>query len=109
MRWHLRNRDNDPVDPVPFIVVSLAAFLLTHGWGPLYLGALGFDPIPTFIILTMVLIILVGVAYYGFIWNATPEGTIFVSTHNRLTLLLYAITIGIGIMLLLALPFFFGP
>ncbi|MFC6786872.1 hypothetical protein ACFQFH_13590 [Halobaculum halobium] len=36
----LRNREGDPVDPVPFLVVAGMAFMIVFSAGPIYLMAL---------------------------------------------------------------------
>lgn len=103
-----RNRDGTPVDPVPLLVVVLTAFLITHAWGPLYLGALGVPMIPAFTILTGLFLVIVAVAYHQLVWTAHPERQGEVPAERRFARLVYAIVIGIGLVVLLALPFLVG-
>ncbi len=100
-----RNREGTPVDPVPFLVVVLTAFLITHAWGPLYLGALGFSTAGSLSLLTALLAVIVAVAYYRLVWLADPGKPRVASPDQRLSYLLYAIVIGFALLALLAVPF----
>ncbi len=100
-----RNREGTPVDPVPFLVVSLTAFLITHAWGPLYLLALGFTTAESLVALTALLVVVVAVAYYRLVWLVDPEKPRVASADQRLSYLFYAIVIGFVLLALLAAPF----
>lgn len=104
--FRLRNKAGDPVDPVPFFVAALTAFLVTHAWGPLYLGAFNVSLVPAYAILTVLYIGIVAALFYRLVWQYRPEARQEVPVEIRMRKLLYAIAIGIFIVLLLALPFY---
>ncbi|WP_255191191.1 hypothetical protein [Natronobeatus ordinarius] len=104
MRFRPRNRDGTPIDPVPFLVVALTAFLITHAWGPLYLGVLGVSPLVSLVVLTALLAVVVAVAYHQLVWTVDPDRP-SVGVDQRLSYLLYAVAIGIALIVLLAIPF----
>jgi len=101
----LRNADGTPVDPVPFIVAALTAFLVTHAWGPLYLQALGLALAPSLVVLTVVWLSIVALAYRQLIRENRPERRRQVPLELRVKKLAYAIVLGILLLLLLTLPF----
>ncbi|GAB3033322.1 hypothetical protein [Natronobiforma cellulositropha] len=98
-----RTRDGRPVDPVPLLVVVLTLFLLTHAWGPLYLGALGFSLPAALAIATAVFCCLSVVAYHRLVWRGGRERDPYSS--DPLSWLLYAVAIAVALAVLLALPF----
>lgn len=103
MRLGLTNEHGTPVDPVPFLVVVLTAFLITHAWGPLYLLALGVELLPAFVVLTALWLVIAGVAYDRLVRTVYPERPSV--ADGRLASLWYAVVSGFGITVLLALPF----
>ena len=105
MRFQLRNAQGTAVDPVPFIVTSLVAFLVTHAWGPLYLGALGVPLVPSLLILTALWVVIVAIAFRQLVWRYRPEHRAHVPTELRFRKFIYAIIIGCLLLLLLWLPF----
>ena len=100
-----RKRDGTPIDPVPFLVVVLTTFLITHAWGPLYFLALGFSVAQSLAVVTVLFAVATVVAYRQLVWTAHPLRQAEVPAEQRIKRLVYAIPIGIGSVLLLSLPF----
>ena len=100
-----RNRDGKPVDPVPFLVVVLTGFLVTYAWGPLYFAALGFTLVEALAVVTVLFLAIMAWAYHRLVRHADVASTRDVPTDHRLSWLLYAVAIGIALVVLLALPF----
>lgn len=97
------NKRGEPVDPVPFLVVALLAMTVVLSLGPVYL--LGFNVaynraigISVGVALSTVLI-----AYYRFVWTASPIIRAEVPAGVRFRKLLYAIVIGVVVTLVLAI------
>lgn len=64
----LRNREGDPVDPVPFLVVVGFAFLIVYSAGPLYLMELFGVDVPTALAgSTVVFLVTTAAAYVRFV------------------------------------------
>jgi hypothetical protein len=103
----LQNRDGDAVDPVPFLVVTLLAFLLIYAFGPLYLQAFGVTVDQGLAVCTAIFLPMAAAAYYQFIWTHSPERQGIVPAGVRFGRLWYAILILVALFVLLALPFFF--
>jgi protein-S-isoprenylcysteine O-methyltransferase Ste14 len=70
----LPNRHGAPVDPVPFVVVSGLAFMLSFSFGPLYGLAFGLS-LPTALAVSgMAFLVVAALAFYRQVWNARPTG-----------------------------------
>ena len=102
----LRNRDGTPVDPVPFLVVTLGVAMVSYSYGPIYLMALGFGLGDALLASGVVVTLATGASYHRLVWTARPEARAEVPAGLRLRRLLYAVAIGIAVLLLLALPLF---
>lgn len=99
------NRHGTPVDPVPFVVVSGLACMLSLSFGPLYGQAFGLS-LPLSILASVALSAAVTVAsYYWQVWDSYPlEDT---SVEIRFERLLYA-AIALGVIIVaLTLPILF--
>ena len=84
----LPNRYGTPVDPVPFVVVSGLAFMLSFSFGPLYGLAFGLS-LPTALAVSGIAFLLVAaLAFYHQVWAARPTGE--TSVALRAEQLLYA-------------------
>ena len=102
----LRNKHGTPVDPVPFYVVALGAFLVSYSYGPLYLMALGLGLGDSLLACGAVVSLAVGVAHHRMVWTARPDLSSEVPAVLRIRRLFYAVLIGVGALALLALPLF---
>ncbi len=103
----LRNSEGQPVDPVPFLVVTLLAFLLIYAFGPLYLQAFGVSVDHGLVVCTAVFIPTAVAAYYQFVWTHRPERRGIVTAGQRFGRLWYGLLILVALSLLLSLPFVF--
>ncbi|WP_101298067.1 hypothetical protein [Halegenticoccus soli] len=99
-----RNRRGTPVDPVPFLVVTALAFLVSFAFGPMYGRALGFPFSTAFGGSVAAFALLTAVAYYRLIWTARPDLRGEVPAQQRLLRLFYAMALLALLVLLLALP-----
>lgn len=99
MRFRLRNHDGTPVDPVPFLVVSLLGIPITIGWGPVYLLELGVPLGPAVSISVLLAVAIAAAAYHRYVLNARPEVRREVPVAFRVRRLLYAIVVGVVLML----------
>lgn len=99
MRFHLHNSEGTPVDPVPFVVVTLLAVPILIGWAPLYLLEWGVPPGPS-VSISVILCVGTGcVAYYRYVLMARPRLRREVPIEYRVRRLLYGIAIGVLILL----------
>lgn len=106
MRWpRPRTRDGEPTDPVPFLVVALTGFLVTYAWGPLYFAALGFTLLEALVVVTVLFLAITAGAYHRLVWHAGATNSREITVEGRLSWLLYAVAIGVALVVLLALPF----
>jgi Flp pilus assembly protein TadB len=100
----LRNRDGRSVDPVPFIVVSMLAFLVIYSFGPLYLQMFGITVDYGLAVCTGLFLLTTGAAYYSLVWTCRPDLPGFVGGVS-FGQLWYGILILIALVVLLSLPF----
>lgn len=98
-----RNRDGDPVDPVPFLVVTGFALLGSFTFVPVYCLALGVSM--EYSVGTGVLVFgtLTAVAYHRMVWESRPELLGEVPAETRLLRLVYGALVVGGVLLLLTL------
>ena len=99
MRLQLHNHEGTPVDPVPFLVVSLLGIPILIGWGPLYLLEWGVPLAPAVAISIVLSAAVVVVAYYRFVLTVYPELRAEVPVELRIRRLLYSIAVGVVFML----------
>lgn len=100
----LRNQEGTPVDPVPFLVVTATAFAICYTFGPLYFVALGTDLTTGVLTSTGVFLAATGGAYHQFVWTTRPDVPTVVDPSRRLWRLVLGAAVGIGVIVLLALP-----
>lgn len=98
MRTRPRNSEGTPVDPVPFLVVSLLAIPLLIGWGPVYLLEWGIPLGPAVSISVICSVAVVVGAYHRYVLTVRPEHREEVPAALRLRRLLYGITAGIALL-----------
>lgn len=100
----LPNRRGAPVDPVPFLVAALSGALACLLCGPPYLLALGVARVPAVGTAVAVALLLVGAAYYEFVWTATGPGDVARPIGPRLQQVGYAAAIAVAVGVGLSLP-----
>jgi hypothetical protein len=102
---HLRNAEGRAVDPVPFFVMALSAWLVSLSFGPFYLRfwGLGLD----------VAILGSGIlglacclgAYYRYVWTYRPGTRGEVPVASRMARIAYGMVIFALLLGALSLPF----
>lgn len=97
----LRNRDGTPIDPVPFIVVSLLAALILVSWGPLYLVEHGLGLRTAIAVSVGLALVTVGIAYHRYVWTMNPTVREEVPAVTRYRRLVYGVVIGVIVVLAL--------
>lgn len=105
---HLPNRDGTPVDPVPFLVVSLMAFAVSYAFGPMYFSALGLPLDWGVALSTGAFLGASGVAFHRYVWSFDPAIRDEVPASDRFRRLILAAVCCVGAILLLALPLVAG-
>lgn len=98
----LSNSRGAPVDPVPFLVVSLTGVLACFTCGPPYLLAAGVAFGPGVVATTAVAVLLTWESYYEFVWTATDTQSVGRPAGPRLQRIGYAaaitVTVGVGLL-----------
>ena len=100
----LRNRDGTPVDGVPFLVTTAAAFLVTYSFGPVYCLELGLRPPAAVAVTTAAFLAVAAVTYHRFVWTVSPVAREEVPAAQRLLRLVYGVVAATLLMLALSLP-----
>jgi hypothetical protein len=101
----LTNRHGTPVDPVPFLVVSSLAFLVSFSYGPIYLLALGLSLPAAIVVSTLLFVCATGAAYHQMVLTTRPELRGEIPPERRLRRFVYAAAIVLALLVLLSLPF----
>jgi hypothetical protein len=101
----LTNRHGTPVDPVPFLVVSSLAFLVSFSYGPIYLLALGLSLPASVVVSTLLFVCATSAAYQQMVLTARPELRGEIPPERRLRRLVYAAAVVLALLALLSLPF----
>lgn len=104
MAVQLPNKNGTPVDPVPFLVVSLLGVAVAYSYGPIYLTELGFGLPTALVISTVVAATVTGAAYHRYVWAARPDLRTEVPVEVRLKRLFLGVVILIAVIVLLSLP-----
>ncbi|WP_436926844.1 hypothetical protein [Halosimplex amylolyticum] len=100
----LRNREGAAVDPVPWFVVTAAAFAVAYSFGPGYFAALGLPIRDGLVVSTGLFLAATAGTYYRFVWAVSPEHRTEVPVGDRFERLVLATLGCIGVVALLALP-----
>lgn len=100
----VHNRHGTPVDPVPFLVVSLLGFTVSYSYGPGYLLSFGFGIAEALVVSTAVFLAITAASYHRYVWTARPDLRDEFPPDVRFRRLYYAVLIGLGLLALLALP-----
>jgi hypothetical protein len=94
----VRNRDGDPVDPVPFLVSAGLSAMLLFSTGPLYGLAYGLSVRVSLAAATVAAVAVSAFAYHRLVWVAAPSW-VAVPAELRFQRLLYA-AVAFGVVLL---------
>lgn len=101
----LPNRDGTPIDPVPFFVVTAVAFATCYSYGPVYFVELGFRLVTGVVLSTVAFLGATAAGYYRLVWTGQPAARrAEVSPGSRLWRLVLLMLVGLGLVVLLALP-----
>jgi len=100
----LHNREGTPVDPVPFLVMSLLGVLGSFSYGPPYLLEFGAGLAQALTLSAVVTVCLAAGAYHRYVWTARPELGALLTPGERLVRLFYGALIGLAVLALLSLP-----
>ncbi|MGZ0747346.1 hypothetical protein [Haloparvum sp. AD34] len=103
-----RNNEGTPVDPVPFLVVTGLAFMLTLSLGPLYCQAYGIDFPAALAIPSGVFVATTGFAYQRMIRLARPAHRSEVGAEGAFRRLLYVAAALVIIFVGITLPLLEG-
>ena len=102
------NRYGTPVDPVPFLVVSVLGFTVSFSFGPAYAMEFGAS-LPTALgVATAATGLTAAVAYHRYGWTERPDLRGEVPAADRFRRLLYGVLAGFLIVAALALPLLAG-
>lgn len=99
-----RNKHGTPIDPVPFLVVSLLGVTVAYSYGPIYLTELGASLEMALVICTAIGAGTTAAAYHRYVWTARPDLRAEIPADHRLRRLIYGVVIGIAVIVLLSLP-----
>ncbi|MFB6153840.1 MAG: hypothetical protein ABEJ27_06265 [Halodesulfurarchaeum sp.] len=102
------NRWGDRIDPVPFAVSLLLAFMIVFSFGPIYGMAYGFSLRQALVLSTGVMIAVGAGAYYRLVWTYRPEVREEVPPGARLQRLFYGIIAGVLLLGALTYPIVAG-
>ena len=68
-----RNHDGEPVDPIPFVVISGCALTLCLSFVPLYLDLFAVSDSIRILLSIALGVALTGWAFYQYLWTADPQ------------------------------------
>jgi len=94
----LRNRDGDPIDPVPYLVVLAVGFLVTFSFLPGYCLALGLPVWVGLLVAGTVFVGFAGVTYHRMVLTSRPEIQREVPAELRVRKLFYVVLV-VGVVL----------
>lgn len=95
------NSEGVPVDPVPFLVVTLLAGTVLVAFGPPYLMAFGVGVGVAVALCLSAALVATAFAYYRFVWTMNPLSREEVPAATRYLRLLYAIAALVVVVLAL--------
>lgn len=104
MRRPFHNRDGDPVEPWPFVVVAGTGVLPVLTFGPLYLGALGLPLRAAVGVCLAVSAVIVAVAYHRLVLTYRPDVRAALPAGERARRLFWVTLVLVGVIVLLSLP-----
>lgn len=102
----VRNRDGEPVDPVPFLVSAGLTGMLLLSCGPLYGLAYGYSVKSSLCVAGALSAAIVSFAYHRLVWTATPRW-VDIPAQFRFERLLYVGLVFALALLGLSLPLMF--
>lgn len=102
----LQNANGRPVDPVPFLVITLLGFTVSFSYGPGYLMAFGLSLPAALAGSAVAFLTILGFSYQRYVWNNRPELRDEVPVDARLRRFFYGTLIIVGLLVLLSMPLF---
>lgn len=101
----LRNSQGTEVDPVPFLVTAVCAFLVCLSFGPPYLVEVLGTSIATGVAGSLVVFLGLGAAaWHQLVWTHSPGHRDQVPASVRIRKLYYGMGLLLGVMVLLMIP-----
>jgi len=100
----LQNRQGTPVDPVPFLVVTILGFTVSFSFGPAYVMEFGASLPTALVVAAAVTGLIAAVAYHRYVWTVRPALRGEVSAADRFQRLIYGMVLGFLVVAALALP-----
>lgn len=100
----LQNRFGTPVDPVPFLVVSVLGFTVSFSVGPIYAMELGASLSTALVGAALTTAAVAVAAYHRYVWTERPELRGEIPAEDRFQRLVYGMVAGFLAVALLALP-----
>lgn len=100
----LSNRHGSPVDPLPFLVVTLTGGMVCFACGPPYLLAAGVAFGPAVVATSVLAVLVAWGSYYELVWTSTGPRDVDRPAGPRLQRIGYAAAIALAISVGLLLP-----
>lgn len=101
----LRNCQGTEVDPVPFLVTAICAFLVCLSFGPPYLVAVLGTSLVTGIAASLGITLgLAAAAWHQLVWTHRPDHRTEVPASVRIRKLYYGMGVLLAVMVLLLIP-----
>jgi hypothetical protein len=100
----MQNRNGTPVDPVPFLVVSVLGFTVSFSFGPIYVMEFGASLPVALAVAAAVTVAIAAVSYHRYVWTERPSLRGEVPAAARFQRLLYGVMAGFLLVAALALP-----
>ncbi|MFD1513980.1 hypothetical protein [Halomarina rubra] len=102
----VRNREGQPVDPVPFFVAAGMTALGCYSFVPPYCLAFGLSVAEGLALATVLFVAVTALSFYRLVWTVRPEFRAEVPASERLRTLFYVALVVVGLLLLASLPFY---
>ena len=100
----MQNRRGTPVDPVPFLVVSMLGFTVSFSFGPIYVMEFGASLPVALTVAGITTLATAAVAYHRYVWTERPTLRGEVPAAERFRRLLYGLVGGFLLVAALAIP-----
>ena len=102
----VRNREGRAVDPVPCLVCTAMAALVSYSFVPPYCLAFGLSVEVGLAVATLVFVVVGALVYYRLVWTARPDLRREVPAGLRLRTLFYVALVVVALFVLASLPFY---
>lgn len=101
----LPNRDGQPVDPVPWLVIAGSGTLVSFSFFPGYCIAFGLPTWAGVAIAGGVSLLITGISFHQYLWTVDPAVRREIPPEIRLRTLTWAVLVGVGVLVALSLLF----